>query len=524
MSLLRAEHNLYRYEPTEEDVNKALEEISVHEAAIAALDSRLCGLLQEVRRIEETKRTHAAAIVKCKGVLTLARRIPGEILARIFEHCVLEGWTRGPIVVSQVCSAWRDAAKTPSVWSHVYIDCDKGDPVARCKLWLQNAQRTALHVTLRTSEHLPLLETVLGLLVDRMETWASFSLEAPTANSANYVLAQCVKACPLLGEVTVRLGESSVTVPRPDVSQGQDRLLECRRAFENARNLRRMNLVTDISQSWMGLPQLVTLHLQLNYCQFQSARKIFASEVLEALSDSPNLRELTITIHRLDKRDFELQDPAHIVTLSELTSLTLSMPIPLMSFIQHLRAPNLTHLFLRSPDDPFGFACEQTRTALRDFVEYSAPPLRVLQLYDIDVSQDDFLFLFEQLPALEDLRLHGSEILDETIGMLCPPTGLLPRLKRLDLRWCGHISGLALEGLVRSRQLGSMQVAESLPLEELAVINCSFVNEESVVGILDFCKCRLKMLDVHDYCCKYAFFYLILKIIKRGYFRQQGLL
>ena len=76
MPLTRAQHNLYRYEPTEDDLCKALDEIAQHEASIAALDAKLYGILQEARKIEETKRKHAAAIVKCKGVLTLARRFP----------------------------------------------------------------------------------------------------------------------------------------------------------------------------------------------------------------------------------------------------------------------------------------------------------------------------------------------------------------------------------------------------------------------------------------------------------------
>ena len=502
MPLTRAQHNLYRYEPTEDDICKALDEIAKHEASIAALDAKLYGILQEARQIEETKRKHAAAIVKCKGVLTLARRVPSEILARIFEHCI-EGWTLAPLVVSQVCSAWRDAARTPCLWSHVYIDCDKGDPVARCKFWLRKAKRAPLYVTLRTTEHLPLLDTVLGLLIGQMDTWASLTLESPSVNSANYVLARCVNPCPLLHSVTIRLGESSVSVPLPDVGQGQGRLLECRRAFETVPNLRSLTLVTDITQSWIGLPQLTSLNLLLNFCQFQSARQIFASEILEALANSLNLRDLSIAIHRLDKREFEMQDPAHVVTLPELTRLTISMPIPSMTFIQHLRAPNLHQLYLRCPDDPHGFACESTRNALRDFIEYSAPPLRTLQLFDVDVSQDDFLFLFEHLPTLEDLRLHGSEILDDTVKMLAPPAALLPKLQRLDLRWCGHVSGSALEDLVALRQLESTNKLGYSPLSEIAVINCSFVNEQDIVGIIDYCRCRLRTLDSNDYCCKH---------------------
>ncbi|THH12314.1 hypothetical protein EW145_g27 [Phellinidium pouzarii] len=494
--------NFCRFTPSDDDMQKAREQIAQHEYTISVLQSKTNDLYREIRRIDEEKGKHIAAIAKYKGVLTLANRIPGELLARIFELAVMSGWTRAPIVVSQVCSFWREAAGAPSVWSHIYVDCDKGDPVARCRLWLKMAQQSLLDITFRTSENVPIMDAALNIILEHILHWRSFTLEAPSVHSANYVLGRCSKPGPHLMEAIVNVGESSVSVPVPDIALGLGPLSNFRSAFGGAPNLKSVSLVTDIAQSWVGIPQITKLNLQLNDCQFDLARPVLSSEIIDVLSDTPNLEEVTINISYRDRRNFELDNPARVVSLSELTSLTLSLPIPFMAFILHLRTPKLSSLYLRCPDDPQGFADEATRAALRDFVELSVPPLRLLQLYDVDISQNDFLFCFNLLPTLEELRLHGSEILDETLAYLSPPFGFLPVLSVLDLRWCGHVSGWALEGLVRSRSSTAWNSHGLTPFTELTVINCSTVNEKQIVGIADYCTCRLKIRDEIDFCFK----------------------
>ena len=503
------QNNLYRWSPSEDEIRSAQSEIAVHEAAIEALQARIDQLVQQARRIEEEKRRRYDAIAKCRSVLTLAIRLPTEVLARIFEIAVQDGWTRGPLVVSQVCSSWREASKTPVVWSHMYIDCDKGDPVGRCNLWLRMARQSLLHIRLRTSEQISMIDEVMALISAHIHRWRAFSLEASTVLSANYVLSCITAPGPYLREVSVKVGDSSLALPLPEFAHAQNQLSELKQAFEAALSLRRVTLMTDICQSWVGLPRITSLNLHLNDCQFPAARPILASEIVRVLSESPSLVELSIDISRLDKRDFQLEqdDP---VELPELRSLTLNLPIPFMAFIQHVRAPELQSLFLRCPDDPQGFAPESTREAIRLFFEESAPPLRLLELYDVDVSQDDFAFCFNILSSLEELRLHGSEITDETIRFLSPSNGYLPSLSKLDLRWCGHVSGAVLEEMSRSRSLASAYGHVISPLNEMTVINCSVVNEKQILGIANHCVCRLRMREVDDF-CRECYFALVRK-------------
>lgn len=500
--LTRAEQSLYRHEPSEEDVRNAKEKIAHHELMIFSLNSQISDLLYKVRIIEEEKKARTQAISKCKGVITLARRIPGELLAKIFKQCIIDGWTRAPIVVSQVCSSWREAARTPSVWSHLYIDCDNGDPVARCQLWLRMARQSLLDITLRATEHCPSLNDVLDTIIEHQAQWKSFTLETSSTQTANYIFNRCSGSTPMLTEVLVRLGDSSISSPFPEGFQELAKITALSSAFKDASNLIRLTVFADTPQSWVGLPQLTRLSLQLNLCQFHAARSIFASDIIEALIMSPNLRHLSLTIPRTDRRDFELESHSEAVVFQELVSLCINFPIPSLAFIQHLRAPKLQRLYLRCPDDPNGFAGEPTRLALRRFIRESAPPLKMMELYDVDIAQDDFIYLFSRLSTLEELRLHGSEILDETLQCISPPMSLLPHLTRIDFRWCGHISGVALESIVQNRFTSVMNGPSLSPITELTVINCSVVNEQNIVEISGYCICRLKMPEEDNFCCK----------------------
>ncbi|EJD00961.1 uncharacterized protein FOMMEDRAFT_169174 [Fomitiporia mediterranea MF3/22] len=493
------EYSLYRWSPSDAEIRRARKEIADHEACVGLLQAQIDGLVQQARRIEEQKRRHFQAITKCRSVLTIANRLPTELLARIFNFAVADGWTRCPIVVSQVCSSWREASKTPSVWSHLYIDCDKGDPVARCNLWLHMAQQSLLDITFMTSEQLSAMDAVLNVITSHSLRWRSFALEASTVQTATYVLSCIDTPGRHLKEVSVKVGDSSLALPLPEFGQGQNQLSELRMAFDGALSLRKVTLTTDICQSWVGMSRITSLTLQLNDCQFAAARPILASEIIRVLSESPNLTELNINISRKDKRDFQLEHDDPIV-LQELRSLTLSLPIPFMAFIQHLRTPMLEHLVMRCPDDPYGFSPETTREAMRLYLEQSSPPLNVLELYDVDISQEDFLFCFDLLPSLEQVRLHGSEISNETLAHLGPSYGMLPKLSKIDLRWCGHVSGVALEEIARSRALAIANGSELSPISEVTVINCSVVNEKQIVRMADYCICRLRMREEDDFC------------------------
>lgn len=124
-------------------------------------------------------------------------------------------------------------------------------------------------------------------------------------------------------------------------------------------------------------------------------------------------------------------------------------------------------------------------------------------MHDIDLSPEAFAACFAALPQLRELRLHESSIRDATVRLLCAPAGLCPRLARLDLRWCGLLSGRVLVELVRGRNVvnsspSALPAAD--PITEVAVINCCFVGEKDVLDLATLTACRVVMRGADDYC------------------------
>lgn len=501
--------SLYRTPATLAREDDARAEIAKHEGVISVLQSQINSLVQQISAVEVEKRRHEKEIKRQLAILSLAGRVPGEVLTHIFELAIFDGWTLGPLIVSQVCMSWREAAKAPSVWSQLYIDCDKGDPSARCKLWLSRARDAPLNVTFRTSMQLSSTNSALVAVSGRVENWRSFHLDAQTLELANLVLSQIPRAGPRLSEINISVGESSVplTIEEEGTQQVTGQLNAHSVPLLDCPSLKKVTIVADQSRVWIGLPQITSLNLQLSGSVFNNQRPIFASEIMDVLDASPKLRDLSISIPLDGSRalaDF-VGEPLRIVKLDSLKSLTLQMPIPFMSIMKHFQAEVLQSLTLRCPD-AMHFPEDVMRASLRSFLDRSNAPLRLLHLYDVDISQDDFLHFFSTIPTIEDIFLHGSDILDETILSLKAPTSILPSLRRLELRWCGHITGEAIEQVVRSRNSREQSEGSVWPIEEVTLIACSGVKEKEILSIAEVCRCRLKMRDDNDYCREFYLF------------------
>ena len=156
----------------------ANQEIAKQERAISTLEQRAQALIAEMANVRRLQAGYREVVARYKGVITLARRIPEELLAKIFEHCVVDGWTRAPVVVSHVCSSWRKAAVSPRVWSHVYVDGDNTDALGRTRFWLFMARHAPLQVSVVASWRTPAshLMDCMRLLGRHSVQWESLEL------------------------------------------------------------------------------------------------------------------------------------------------------------------------------------------------------------------------------------------------------------------------------------------------------------------------------------------------------------
>jgi hypothetical protein len=223
----------------------------------------------------------------------------------------------------------------------------------------------------------------------------------------------------------------------------------------------------------------------------------------------PQLQFFSLALLRGQEREFEtLSDGTRLVNLPYLTTLVVVGSRDTFAFIPHLLTPSLTRLHLRSSLDPLGYPEEQTASYIRRFIEQGFPEVELFELHDIDLSLSDFVACFSGLPKLRELRLHESEISDPIIHTLHGAEGLCPLLKRLDLRWCGQVTGRALVELVNSRLRDPLKHGDPddtpmalSTIDLITIINCAFVGEQDIIDLAQTTACQVVM-EANDYCRK----------------------
>ena len=485
------------------DVNAVYETIFKHERQIAALDDEIESLMSTIRQIQHRKQQHLLEIRKCKGKITLARRLPQEILAAIFEECVLDGWTRTPLVVSHVCTTWRKAALTPSVWSHIYVNLSARDPLQRTSLWLQRSQSTLLAIDLEVGADPSHLNSLMRMLLKEAHRWKHLTVKSVLLEPVNQILQACNQPTPQLRGVAVSIDQEFGISNNLDDDSHE--LIGLRTSFPVAPKLRALHITRNLLPGRNILPSfIVDLTLQLP-CHHSSTSQSL-SAIIHLLEELPQLQSFAMEVPNGHRQQFQSDiEQGHVVELLSLESLALMGANNIFGFLPHIVARSLSRLYLRSSLEYL--QAEETGSWFLAFLQGSSPPLKILELRDLALDPQVYGRLFPLLPSLEDLRLHDSDVVDSVLERLKGPQGFCPLLKRLDLRWCGRLTGHALVEFVRSRLPAHMDSEIHPPalrcIEEITLINCSFVKEEDIINLAQMTLCRLIHRGPEDFCCKF---------------------
>lgn len=467
--------------------------IRSHELEVASIDIAIQDVLRQLQQLRTKRTYHLDTIAKCRGSISLARRAPDDVLALIFEHAAADGWVNAPLVTSQVCAKWRWASLVPRVWSHIHISSESLDPVAKTRFWLSRALQSPLSVTIDVRVFDPHILDAFELILEHASQWRSLTLNTRFTQQANDILSQCRRPVPYLQ--TVDITSFSIGVA---TEQGMDELTGVADAFADAPSLSYVRIVSN--RFPVSVPQsVVTLSLQLG--DVASSRPSL-SAALQMLGTLPALRSLTLVIPRhfvqvINSGD----DPTPETCLHHLERLIIDAPPDFNAILQSIQAPALQYLHLRSTEPPLNHPHEGTGEALLRFLKSSKPPIKLLELHDVDIRRDDFVQCFLSLPLLEELRLHETEISNDALLSLHGPMGACPRLKRLDLRWCEQLAGRALVDLVQSRADSSGNRRGTFdPIEEITVINCALVDEASVLDLAHATVCSVVVRGLEDHC------------------------
>lgn len=480
------------FEP-EVDVAAIHRTISHHEQAIATLDGKINAMMSIIRQMEYEKLRHKAEIRRCKGIITLAIRLPQEILASIFEECIKDGWTRTPLTVSHVCSSWRRAASIPSVWSHVYVNLDARDPYQRSRLWLDKSQDTLLTIDIEIGNDTTHLPKTMNLLVKEMKRWKALSLKSVYFEPANQVLQLCGRPAPQLQVVHILHVQEPIDI-------NTFHLVPLSDSFINASRFQTLHIERRLLPHPGFIPTSISvLSLRLLDTELVIAQSIAA--VLQLFDSLPLLRSFSLEAPFGQRQSFVTDaNQGEIVALDQLESMTLTGSNSIFGILAHLNPPNLTHLYLRSSLE--STLAVETGDWIALLLERS-PSLSLLEIRDLLIDPTCIGRYFQLLPSLQELRLHDVDVDDAVLQLLNAPSGLCPHLTRLDFRWCGRLSGRALVALVKRRLIMDMDeefYPRTKSIEVITVINCSFVKEEDIIDLGEMTLCRLILRRQDDYC------------------------
>ena len=479
--------NVFRRHPSPQDVTELQELINANESSLVSLNEEIEACSRQLSALRAKSHAHIFTIRKCKAAMALARLLPPELLAKIFEHACEMGWTRASIAVSHVCSTWRAAAHShPNVWSRVTINLGIRDPVGWTKHWLSMARQASLHVTLFYTVPTTTLGQVMALLLERSEQWVSLTLELHLADTRQ-VLAACTTRFTRLRSIRITL-----MVLDEDIEMGEDAI-----GFTNV--LQYTPSLASVSVVGNVLPRDLPPHLTslcIEYNDPVGTNVGTPHSVIEALRNLPHLEALTlrlgVTTTPPDILDIELPK---LRTLTHEDLGTGEFPI-----LSYLVASSLTRLHACIQPDPEVY---DSPTHLIPFLGRS-PNLEILEVDGVDIWPAQWLSTLPLLPKLRSLYLHDSDIDDKVIERMFGRSGMCPDLQRIDLRWCQHVKGITLVRLVESRVKDG-----GCKIEEVAAINCSLVRKQDAIQLASLTTFRIVTNHWDDHCREIAFIFSV---------------
>ena len=478
--------NVFRRHLSPQDVTELRALIATNESSLASLNEEIEACSRQLSALHAKSCARLLTIRRCQAAMTLARLIPPELLAKIFEHASDTGWTRAPIVVSQVCSTWRDAAHShPGVWSRVTVNLDMRDPVGWTKHWLSMARQASLHVTIIHTIATSQLGQVLALLLEHSERWVSLTLDLHLAHTRQ-VLAACTTCFTRLRSIDVSLLAVDESI---EVAEGTTGFAN---TFQDAPALTSVSIVGNVLPR--NLPPRLT-SLRMEYTDPAGSMMGASRSVIETLRNLPDLETFTL---RLGGSASEPMTPPDIldVELPNLRSLIYEdFWAGDFQILNHLSTPSLTYLHAHAEPR---LEAHSSPTHLISFLGNS-PNVETLEFDGVDIWPAQLLSTLSILPKLRKLYLHDSDVDDKVIERMCGKNGMCPDLQRIDLRWCQHLRGMALVQLVESRaKEGGHEI------EEIAAIGCSLIRKQDVMQLASLTKFRVVTGERDEHCREFV--------------------
>lgn len=434
--------------------------------ALLTLDSRIRSLADQKTLVES--QLASAVALQCP-----VRRLPREVLARVFILGVRDLDDDDPLFLSRAtlaCRHWRDVAlDTPELWARIVVDHHNGLGCATRRL--QRSKGVPLDISIDFSPRTPVRHDVsleVGRAIDllRSEThrWRTFRLRVPHRAPALAALARCTARAPLLEHFSVHVHMSFA-----DTACVEDHTLAP--LFQGVTpRLRYVDLVSAPVQCGESL-LLRGLHT-LRLVDLRDAYAPSVSQLLCVLRACPQLEELSL--RNMDDVDAGLLKSDDKAVLPCLRNLTVSFcgVARVCALLECVIFPAVEHVEFAHLDNISPALGVLSRQAQRG----ALCALRTLRLDNCLFSELKLVRLLRRLPGLTTLELVDCDDVSANLlrGLSAPPPAqawILPALAELVLDGCAGIEWEALRELVEQRGLALLS-ADIPPLRMLDVSRC----------------------------------------------------
>ncbi|KAF8127721.1 hypothetical protein EV363DRAFT_1452277 [Boletus edulis] len=429
--------------PSSMDAQHVLHLLEERKAESSALAKEIEHARARLQRLEQQRDQIESVVHELEALMTPARRMPTDIMAKIFEHYVWDQSTTkadprtGPLLLAQVCCSWRYLLfSLPCLWSSLQVDLPS---VARDWEDLVQFKSLFMHVWFSRSKALPISlflnhtkaslipwhalmrldKEILTLSCRLKELTLHFS---PRSLSCLYTFTQ--SPLPYLERLELQNTNSlpATENPPPIVLHSAPRL-------------------KSLTLSWCSLdlrgfqvPWAQLQHLNLEY-DASSFWNPVHSDYLETLACCPNLTTLYLGIGA----PINDVDPEYIVpvTLHHVHTFKTSIYVQtqyLANFFDALRIPQLRHFDIRNVSLALGSFAGQTECL--PLLVRCADTLESLCFSRVDIPDTTMLSCLAQLHHLKMLSfLPGALRLNHgLVTALTQDGGICPALEVLHMR------------------------------------------------------------------------------------------
>ncbi|KAK0194778.1 hypothetical protein F5146DRAFT_1219670 [Armillaria mellea] len=493
-----------KYEAEIHDINK---EESHLEQFISDMKNRISLAQQKLDTLCHEKNRISEAIIERKRLLHPVRRLPAEVLLRIFlstiDFPISRSHTKGDNQwkfhpsdnalwsIERVCKRWRTGSLSfPELWSFVNVVITDsnfgGDPCG-----IAYVRRLGIQLARSKLHH-------LSLSIWNDSSYSSFDSLPPALAAVLFSISNRVECLHLYLDVIVFSKIPVLHLSMPSLKK----LCLIATDGNNANRMEELDL--------FHCPLLHELHVidvpdahplfSLPWAQITTFTSDHALYETRAPDPEPKLLLLTmqkLTALEICKLRFELQSPEaafagpYPVLCSNLRVLDLSSwryedELPITQFADRLTLPTLTELRVSCSSGHPDRDSNKTFTSIRGLLERSGPPPITIFHFDHgDMQEDDLLYIVRECSTLEILHLtdvNGDPRMDQMHRLLTlgvnGTTPLLPHLHALRVSGTISFDIQIFVDMVESRW--TLAHAQSPPVQRLDEVNlCRFLHTEN---------------------------------------------